>query len=137
MVKFFLNASKHKTAIFSKWSFSDSPFLRVVSHICRLHTIALYCYLRQKQSFWGGIIFASVCLSVRPSVRLSVCPSVRLSVCHQNSGKSLARILTKFCQNMYLPLRRKPINFEISMFHRTVKKIKMLPFLATRGVFSS
>ena len=38
---------------------------------------------------------------------------------------------------MYLPLRRKPINFEISMFHRTVKKIKMLPFLATIGVFSA
>ena len=51
-----------------------------------------------------------VCLSVRLSVRLSVC----LSVCHQDSEKSFACILTKFGQNMYLPLRRKPINFEIS-----------------------
>ena len=60
----------------------------------------------------------TICLSVCPSLCLSVC----LSVCHQVSGQSFASIITKFGQNMYLPLRRKPINFEMSMLHRRVKK---------------
>ena len=75
--------------------------------------------------------------SVCPSVRLSVCPSVCLSVCHQDSEKSFARILTKFGQNVYLPLRRKPINFEISMFHRTVEKNKNAPFSSYKRSFFS
>ena len=86
---------------------------------------------------WSPWQHNSVCLSVCLSVRLSVCPSVCLSVCHQDSEKSFARILTKFGQNVYLPLRRKPINFEISMFHRTVEKNKNAPFSSYKRSFFS
>ena len=37
MVKLFEKTSKHKIAIFSKWYFSDSPFLLVVSHKEDMH----------------------------------------------------------------------------------------------------
>ena len=42
---------------------------------------------------------------------------------HEDSGQSFKSIITKFAQNMFLPLRKK--------------KVKMFNFLARRGVFLS
>ena len=62
-----------------------------------------------KQSFGGGIIFGSVCLSV--------C----LSVCEQNSGQSIEQIAAKITLNMPSYPISSWLNFEMAQLQERVK----------------
>ena len=42
---------------------------------------------------------------------------------YKDAGQSFKSIITKFAQNMYLPLRKNQLNFETSKLHRRTKKV--------------